>query len=378
MARKRDTIPRPDVFRQSLLAGVETCARRTRFALQAGEDQSLGWVGSTGDLGKVMHAVLAEMLRTMWRHGHTQMPTEEAMVICREVYAAGDIFLPTEDRHTLAGLVLGFCRREFNPVRIVALERPITLDLVCPDGEIRTLKGQPDLITSDPPYGLEITDWKSGMGKPKRPRVAPEDPNAPIVGKQYLSDRGHFQLDTYGLLALKGVLEDGSRLLPTATGATLREIPLRWPGEPDRIAEITMNDLEQVEHDLAMHMMMVDRAISEGPKSPLWKPRPGSHCAKQCPVARSCPIPREARGDGAISTQHQADVAAAQFAVAGAQEGQCRSQLKAWQEQDNPPGRVNEREEVRWGPEPDAWQAKGGGRSFKIWPAANGNGNGGT
>jgi hypothetical protein len=43
--------------------------------------------------------------------------------------------------------------------------------------------------------------------------------------------------------------------------------------------------------------------------------------------------------------------------------------LKAWQEAGNPPGRVNERDEVRWGPAPDAWMFKGGGRRFDIWPA---------
>jgi hypothetical protein len=49
-------------------------------------------------------------------------------------------------------------------------------------------------------------------------------------------------------------------------------------------------------------------------------------------------------------------------------------QLKAWEEGGNPPGRANDREEWRWDP-PGAWVAKGGGRKFGLYPAANGNGN---
>jgi hypothetical protein len=310
----------------------------------------------------------------MWRQGYESIPTEEAMVIAREVYREGSIILPTAERHTYAGLVLGFCGRKFKPQAIVALERRITLDMVCDDGETRTLKGQPDLITAIPPDGLELTDFKTGLGKPKRPRAGLPEGDEPVIGKQYLSDRGHFQLDTYGLLALKGVLEDGSRLLPTAKWARLREVPLRWPGEPDRIAVLTLDDLEHVEHHIADHMMMLDRAIREGKKSKLWKPRPGSHCLKQCPVARSCPVPTEMRGDGAISTPQMADRVARRTAWASAQREQGLSQLKAYQEAGNDPGHVNEREVYRWGPEWDAWETRGGGRKFGIWPS---NGNGG-
>jgi hypothetical protein len=72
-------------YRQSLLAGFETCARRTRFSLQVDGDHPTGWVGSSGELGRAFHAVAAEMLRTMYRQGETQMPTQEAVEILREV-----------------------------------------------------------------------------------------------------------------------------------------------------------------------------------------------------------------------------------------------------------------------------------------------------
>jgi hypothetical protein len=366
-------------YRQSLLAGFETCARRTRFSLQVDGDYPTGWVESTGELGTAFHAVAAEMLRTMYRQGETQMPTEEAINVLRETYAAGDIVLPTEDRHTLRGLVLGFCAFEFIPTRIVALEERLTLDVPGPDGVLRTVKGQPDLIMMDPPDGLVIVDWKSGKGKPKKPRtpdegqVVKEGDREIVYGKRYLSERGHFQLDTYGLLALKGRRDDGSMLMPDAQRVTLREIHLR-SGE-ERVATLGLAELEHIEPDIGDHMAKLERAISEGPKSKLWSPRPGSHCSRQCPVERSCPIPREMRGSGALATQAQADAEARAATRAGARYDQTRDRLKAWEEAGNPPGRVNDREEWRWDP-PGAWVAKGGGRKFGLYPAANGNGNG--
>jgi hypothetical protein len=386
MARKRDTIPRPEVFRQSLLGGFEVCPRRTRFALQAPDDLALGWVESTGDLGTAFHSVAAAILRTMHQHGEDTIPHEEAIVIMREVYAAGDIILPTEDRHTLRQLVLRFVAIPFPANRIAigangepAIEQRLTLEVHCPDGEVRTLKGQPDLIMIDPPDGLMIFDWKSGKGQPKKPRdplkvIKSEDTgNELAIGKEYLSDRGHFQLDTYGLLALLGKLDDGSMLSPGARRVTLRELHLR-SGQV-RQATLTIEEVkEHVLQQIADHLMKIDRAISEGPKSKLWKPRSGSHCLKQCPVSRSCPVPPEQRGIGALSTQAQADREAEIFAVWEGKSAQARDRLKAWQEAGNPPGRPNEREEVRWGPDPEAFKVKGGGRGFKIWPAVNGNG----
>lgn len=381
MPRKRDVIPRPDVFRQSLLASWETCPRRTRFALQSPDDLAIGWVQSTGDLGTAFHAIAAEMARAIWAHGEPggqKMPTQEAMEIGRETYRKLGIVLPTADRHALRQMVLRWCSYPWVPGSILAIEQRLTLDILCEDGVTRTLKGQPDLILSDPPDGIVILDYKTSKGKPSAPRGSNPEPGEIVEGKSYLSDRGHYQLDTYGLLALKGTLDDGTRLVPSATRATLRELHLR-SGHIRQASLQTggeQDDLEHVLTDIRDHMQMLDEAIAAGPKSPLFKPRPGSHCHRKCPVARSCPVPPEQRGIGALSTQAQADREAEIFAAWEAKHDQARERLKAWEENGNPPGRPNSREEVRWGPEPDAWMTKGGGRGFKIWPAVNGNGNG--
>jgi hypothetical protein len=372
------------IYRQSTLAGFEVCARRTRFAIERGDDDyALGWVDTSGDVGQVLHAVTAEIINTLRdpRNPEPQMPTQEAVEVMYEVYGAMDIVLPVDDLDALRWMVLSFCEIKWPTSRIATVEQRLTLELVCPDGVTRTLKGQPDAVLFDPPDGLIIPDWKSGMGRPGKPRdesaiVRDEDGEiALVIGKKYLSERGHFQLDTYGLLALKGRLDDGTMISPTADRVTLREYNLRWGDK--RQATLGREELEHVERQLADHMMKLDRAISEGPKSKLWSPRLGAHCLRQCPVARSCPIPKEMRGTGALETQADADREAKLYVRGKTMYEQASARLKPWQEAGNPPGRVNDREEARWGPERDAWKAKGGGRSFGVWPVdTNGNGAG--
>lgn len=359
------TIPRPDVFRQSLLASFEKCPRRTRFAIEAGEDSTTGWVEASGDLGKAFHAFAAEYFHTLYRQGEQQMATEEAVNVMREVYERGDIVLPADERDALTGMVLGFCEHKWMPERILALEKRLTLDVACRDGEIRTLKGTPDMVIADPPHGLLVLDWKSGKGQPKEPRQKPEGGDTVIEGKQYLSERGHFQLDTYGLLVLKGVMDDGGLIAPGAQYVTLKEYHLR--SRKIRMATLRREELEHIEFEIADHMVKLDRAIFEGEESGLWRPRPGAHCAKQCPVAMSCPVAAEQRGDGAIDSDEQADVTAGVYVVAKAQYTQAASQLKAREEAGNRPGRANEREEVRWDP-PGSALVKGGGRKFGLYP----------
>lgn len=354
----RRKLPQLTEFRQSTLRAMEVCPRRTRDALRVDPNTTTGWVGQSDDLGTMTHEVCWEIMRTLLRQGESHMGTEEAMVICREVYAASPIVLSAQEHEDLGWMVRGFSHYRWRPERILAIEEPLRLDIVCPDGEARRLKGTPDLVIADPPHGLYCADLKSGRSRPKAPRQAVPE-GQPIEGIQYLSDHGLFQRRVYGCLLLDRY--------PVADYVWLQELPLRYPDEPPRIAKLRREDLEHVIPWIGAHMMKLDNALREGPKSELWKARPGSHCSK-CEVGMSCPVPREMRGDGAIQTQRQADTAAAIFAKAGAKKDQAKAQLKVWEENGNPPGRVNDREEVRWGPEPDAWKTKGGGRKFSIWP----------
>jgi RecB family exonuclease len=354
MARKLPTLTE---YRQSTLRAHATCPRRTRFELQAG-DVTTGWSEAYADLGTVGHAVLAEIMETLRRQGEKQMATEEAMVICWEVYNAHPVILPAKELEDLAWMIRGFCQYEWRPERTLSIEEPLRVEIVCPDGVTRTVKGQPDLVIADPPYGVIVVDYKFGMARPKAPRQAPAEGEA-VVGKQYLSDAGLFQREVYGLLVL--------HRYPHTRYAMLRELPLRFPHEGPREADLQRSDLEHVEKAVGSRMMKLAHAIDEGPKSPLWSPRPGSHCNK-CPVARSCPVPREMRGTGAIATPAQADAAASALARLSAKREQLTGQVKSFHESTGHAAVVNEHEEMRWGPDRDAWMAKGGGRKFGLWP----------
>jgi hypothetical protein len=202
-----------------------------------------------------------------------------------------------------------------------------------------------------------IIDYKSGWGVPRRPRQAPAAGEA-ITGAQYLSDRGHFQLDCYGLLAL--------REYPAAGRVTLRELPLRYPSEPPREATLTREDLEHVERELGVSMMHLERGLQEGAASQVWKPRPGRHCARKCPVARSCPVPAEQRGAGAVESPQDADREAARFVTVDALRTQMRDALKAFHERTGYAPQVGDGTVVRWAEKP------GGGRSFGIHPPDTG------
>jgi hypothetical protein len=159
-------------FRQSLLSSYEQCPRRALHGMAIDDDLTVGNVGASGDLGSAFHAFAAEYLRTLWRQNEPNMPTQEAVEIAYEILAngierlnvtTGEVHrqkwvLPSEERDDLIGMVLGFCRYEWQPRHIMPegtdLDRDggrLSADIVCPDGVTRTLTGQPDVILADPP-----------------------------------------------------------------------------------------------------------------------------------------------------------------------------------------------------------------------------------
>jgi hypothetical protein len=150
------------------------------------------------------------------------------------------------------------------------------------------------------------------------------------------------------------------RRYPSVKRVIFREFHLR-SGQV-RQGVLTREGLEHVERKLAWLMMQLDRAIEEGEDSALWRPRPGAHCARQCPVARSCPIPKEMRGDGAIESVEDANEAAGRLAVLEGERKALLGQLKAHVEDPSHPlPAANEDEVVGWKP------PQGRGRRFGLW-----------
>lgn len=358
------TLPTLTEYRQSTLRALEVCPRRTRFALEAGE-LTTGWTGGSTRLGTLFHQFVDEYLNTLKNPDYgddngpaTSLATEEAVNVAREVYAASPHLLDADDYGALIGMAVRFCDFPWDVRRILFQEDDLRTELVCPDGEVRTLKGAPDLVVSDPPHGVIIYDWKTGKGQPKSPRQKEEDGEA-VEGEQYLSDVGKFQRQVYGALVL--------RALPSVHYAVMWEVPMRFPKYGPRYARLSRDRLEHVEPRIAAHMMKLGRGVTEGEGSDVWAPISGSQC-NHCEVARSCPIPAGMRGDGAVGTQVEADIEARRYSRGKAMYTQAAERLKARAEAGLPPGRPNGREELRWGPEVDAWQRKGGGRKFGLWP----------
>jgi hypothetical protein len=336
-----------DGYRQSLLASFEVCPRRTYHSLITPDDLAVGYVGATGELGTMVHAVFAEIVRTLYRQGETQISTQEAIEIMYEVYAASPIVLPAEQRDTLVWLTLRFAEVEIPARRVMALEQRLTADIVCQDGEVRTLTGAPDVLIADPPDGLIIRDYKSGQGKPRTPRGHKDGET--IEGEEYLSDRGHFQGDVYALLAMK--------TYPQAQRVTFEEIHLR-SGEIRRMT-LTRPELEHVERMLSVHMIKLDRGIAEGERSEVWRPRPGKQCLRQCPVAASCPVPQEQRGIGALASTDDADVEAKRYIVIDGLRQQMRDRLKAFNEETDHAPVINDDLVLRWKDKPTGGRAWG-------------------
>lgn len=361
-------------YRQSLLASFEQCPRRALLGREIDDDLTVGNVGSSADLGSAFHAFAAEYLRTLWKQDEPNMATQEAIEILYEILANGADrlnvttgetrrarwVLPAEDRDALIGMVLGFCRYEWQPRQIMPYGtdldpdgQRLSADIVCPDGVTRTITGQPDVILADPPDGIIIVDYKSGQGRPKAPRGEPDAEKA--TGKQYLSDRGHFQLDSYGLM--------GMRRYPQVQRAILRELHLR--SGKVREAVLGRPELEHVEREIGLHLMLLDQACAADDESdPLWKPRPGAWCARACPVSVSCPVPAEQRGTGALDSDAAADSAAARYVNVDGLRNTLRDQLKTRFEQTGRASFVGDGTAVFWRDKPDG----SGRRDFGVWP----------
>jgi CRISPR/Cas system-associated exonuclease Cas4 (RecB family) len=362
MARRRTEIIRPEVFRQSLVAGFVTCPRRTRFALHAGDDVSTGWVEDTGDLGSALHEVAAVILATLKARKEEKMPHQEAIECMYETMRRSAIVLDFDALEQLRWLVLGLCRiRWVDPhVRVLTIEEELRMPVVCEDGEVRTLKGTPDVVMLNG-TGVKVIDYKSGRGKPSAPRGKYPEPGKPVEGYEYLSERGRVQGELYGLLAL-------DRYKP-AQHYEFAEYHLR--SGQIRYIRLDREQLEHVRRRVALVLEQLDGAIFEGPKSDRWFARSGSHCTRQCPVARSCPIPPEQRGDGVIDSQAKADRAAAAWSVVNAQRTAIRSQLIAAYETNGWIGNANEHEQVRYEPlDPEPGVSRKFGVHPSIDPAA--------
>jgi hypothetical protein len=256
--------------------------------------------------------------------------------------------LPFEALDELRWLVLGFCDFKWDPKRILALEEEITVDVECPDGVTRVLKGQPDILLADPPDGLVVIDAKSGRGRPKGPRVEPEAGEV-VEGREYLSDL--FQGDTYSLLGCAAIRRRSASRSASCTCGRARSVRHAGPRGAGACRAQAGGDDDAL-----------DRAIERGRGLGVVEAAAGCALRPAVPGGGVVPDPAgDARGR-AIASPEQADAAARAWAVLEGTRTALLESIKAWAEDPaNPLPRVNEREVYAWNP------PLGKGRRFKLW-----------
>jgi hypothetical protein len=309
-----DTFEVPEAYRQSLLATFDECALATRFEL---EDDEADWNTSAQARGTLFHRIAEEIMRTAHRTGETQIPTQEAIEVMYEVCAQEGVppeevlTLPKAERDMLRYCVLSFAEKFRWSGRIIDIERRLYTQITCQDGVERTLTGKLDLLAADPPDGALVVDLKTGWGPAITARNADPSGDDHPEGKQYLSARGTFQLDVYGVLVMRNY--------PTVQRVKMRETHV-LTGEM-REATLKRAELEHVEREIGLQMMHLERALKGGPSSGLWKPTPGKHCA-YCTRPNACPIEADVRvfasqQSGGISSAEQAARLAGEYLVAG-------------------------------------------------------------
>ncbi len=322
-----------------------------------------GGFGSSGHRGSLLHAGIAEILRTLWRALEPRFErTEEAVVILREAAAKGpwvvtasDMFGVRNADGTIAqsGLVqmIGSVAQEVWPTsRFLIIEGApppfasegrMTAEVVCPDGEIRTLSGAPDLVIADPPSTAIVVDHKQSMARPQMPREAVPE-GEPIRGVQYLTDpqADYFQLCCYAVLVMTAY--------PAVKTVIGRERNWRWMG-PWREVTIRREDLEHILPYLGTVMMQLDEALREGEASKFMEPRAGKQCLTRCSVKRSCPIAAEERGLGALDSPEAADAEGERWEVIKALHPDMRDALKAYVAvPGNAPPKLPDGRVIRW------------------------------
>lgn len=263
-------------MRQSNLATFSRCPLSARFELEAGERYSPELIRGT-----ICHRVAAEIMRTLRRTGESAIPVQEALNIAYEQMAQVDvpskdvIVLSAEEKLNVIQFVVRFATDwEFDGARILAVEERLTHTIKCEDGVERVLTGSPDAIIADPPDALIVPDYKSGWGPPKTPRS-----DEPAEPRRYLTERGHYQLDTYGLLALVRY--------PKAERVTLHEVHPRASESRDAVLE--RDDMQEVERLIGIDLMLMDRATSEGRDSKVWKAVGGTSQCGWCIGRHECP-----------------------------------------------------------------------------------------
>lgn len=354
-----DVIEAFPAHRQSLLAKLDQCPLSTRFELEGAR-----YTSPAAARGILFHRFADEVLNTLRRTGESTIPTEEAMVILREVETQRGVpdsevvLCGAQEREMLRVLAIKFSREPFLSERIIGVEDHLEATVTYHRGDgspvERRVTGRPDALIADPPGGAIVLDYKTAWAAPGEGYPPPSADEPDEQGQDTrISVEGYFQQRLYGFLVF--------RTFPRIDRVTLREFyPL--PSEV-REATIRRDQLEHLEAEICLLVEILDRGLQGGSDSELWRPSPGRWCS-YCRRPNSCPIEAEARVvGGGITSQAQAERVAAEVAVAEPIRKAGIVALKAWHENTGravPVRDAKGRWEWAWGLD------SGGKRRFKL------------
>lgn len=349
-------------IRQSLLSKFDDCALSTLFELRYAN----AWSTHPQARGTIFHRFAAECLRTMKAQDEEKIPVSEALEILKEAVAQRDVApedivrVPLRELKDLRMAAIKFASdNEFTVRNIQTIEKRLSAEITYDGSDgmkiTRALTGQIDALIAGGPDQAIVLDWKDTWGLPVMPREKP----GPEGDEAHLSYQGYFQQRFYGWLVLKNY--------PAIQRVTLREFYVRKTTV--RKATLYRADLEQVEEEMALLAEAFDRAVAGGlPAEPYelgkvgaWNPSPGKHCGF-CLRPGLCPIEKEARGDGMISTKKQAEQAAQEIAVAERVREHRLEAAKVWVEGHGPiPVKDSKGRRVL------GWQQRGSQRRFEYF-----------
>lgn len=324
-------------LRQSLLASFDACPLSAKLDLE----YSRGWSGHPQARGTIFHRFAAKALKWMVENQENQIDPEDALTLLRETLRQHDVpdrdvvAIPFSEVKDLRWVVVKWAHENvFDIKNLVSIEDRMSAKIHYPgpNGEAveRIFTGQPDGIFLPQPDWAVILDWKCTWALPSVNEI---------------SESGYFQQRGYGFLLM--------RMFPQIERVTLRETYVMKKDEvteaaPVREATVFRSELDAIEGEIAALAERFDRAVENGEWPPpktrkgkrlkkgqrpdppkLWTPSPGAHCS-YCIKPTACPIFPDARVQGAIETEEQAQKVVNEQKVAKAAVKARDGQIRAW------------------------------------------------
>lgn len=325
-------------IRQSTLSSFDSCGLSAKFEA----DYRKGWSTHPQARGQILHRVVARCLRDMHRMKEETIPVDAALAHLHDALRQADVDrtcpacggqkirpgvkdgnrtcescgtkfptelmnLPMAEVKDLRWVVKKWATdNSWSIDNLVSAEERLDAPVEYPDpagGFVRrVVTGQLDAVFLEEAQDDHaiVMDWKDTWGMP---------------GPTDISFGGYFQQRMYGWLLMRNY--------NTLQRVTLREFYVRF-SEP---REVTMwrEELDDVEQEFTALVERFDRSVHEN----VFGPTPGKHCS-YCMRPGACPILPEARGDGRVRSQGEAEQLTRELIVAESHAGQVKKALQNW------------------------------------------------